>query len=101
MNEHAIANVYLDLSSLLRIMFVENILVQIIEGLCKYFRPIKLVSLRKLAPSRNIVCNGTSSIRMALTLSLKYLSVKTPVVYKKGWFLELESQLGKSFKVSV
>ena len=32
MNEHAIANVYLDLSCLLRIMFVKNILLQIIEG---------------------------------------------------------------------
>ena len=29
MNEHAIANVYLDLSFLLRIMFVKNILLQI------------------------------------------------------------------------
>ena len=25
---------------------------------------------------------------------------KTPVVDEKGWFLEVESQLGKSFKVS-
>ena len=53
MNEHAIANVYLDLSFLLRIMFVKNILSQIsfcaltlqvnvsifstkFEGRCKY-----------------------------------------------------------------
>ena len=32
--------------------------------------------LRKLALSCNVVCTGTSSIRMAWTLSLKYLSVK-------------------------
>ena len=73
MNEHAIANAVLYLSFLLRIMFVINILSQIsfyaktlqvklrifstkFEGWCKYFSPIKLVSLRKLAPSRNIVC---------------------------------------------
>ena len=62
---------------------------------------IKLVSLRKLAPSHNVVCTGTSSIRMAWTLSLKYLSVKPRLLIKKGWFLEVESQLGKSFKVSV
>ena len=45
------------------------------------------------------ICNGTSS--MAWTLSLKYLSVKPRLLMKKGWFLEVESHLGKSFKVSV
>ena len=54
-----------------------------------------------VSPSRNIVCNGTYSIRMAWTLSLKYLSVKPRLLMKKGWLLEVESQLGKSFKVSV
>ena len=61
MNEHAIANVYLDLSFQLRIMFVKIILLQIsfcaytlrvnvkifstkFEGWCKYFSPVKLVS---------------------------------------------------------
>ena len=39
------------------------------------------------------------SIRLAWTLSLKSFC-KTPVVDEKGWFLEVESQLGKSFKVS-
>ena len=72
------------------------------EGWCKYFspnRPNKLVSLRKLAPSRKVFCTGTSSIRMAWTLPLKYLSVKAWLLMKKGWLLEVESQLGKSFKV--
>ena len=41
------------------------------------------------------------TIRMARTLSLKYLSVKLRLLMKKGWFLEVESQLRKSFKVSV
>ena len=35
------------------------------EGWCKYFSPIKLVSLWKLAPSRNLVCTRASLIRMA------------------------------------
>ena len=103
MNEHAIANVHLDLSFLLRIMLVKNILLQISFALKRYklmweyfarnwkadvnyFRPIKLVSLRKRAPSHNIVCTGTSSIRMAWTLSLKYLSVKTRLLMKKVEF---------------
>ena len=55
----------------------------------------------KLAPSRNVFCTGTSPIRMAWTLSLKYLSVKSWLLMKKGCFLEVESHLGKSFKVSV
>ena len=63
------------------------------ESWCKwYFSPIKLASLRKLVPSRNAVCTGTSSVRMAWTLSLKYLSVKSRLSVKKGWFLEVESQ---------
>ena len=41
------------------------------------------------------------TIRMAWTLSLKYLSVKLRLLMKKDWFLEVESQLGKSFKLSV
>ena len=39
------------------------------------------------------------SVRLAWTLSLKYLSAKPRLLMKKGWFLEVESQLGKSFKV--
>ena len=67
-----------------------------IEGWCKYFSAIKLVSLRKLAP-RNIVCTGTSSIRMAWTLSLKCLPLKSFVNEKMlVWATEVESQLGKS-----
>ena len=42
----------------------------------------------------------SSIIRLAWTLSLKYLSVKPRLLMKKGLFLEVESQLGKSFKVS-
>ena len=34
------------------------------------------------------------------TLSLKYLSVKPRLLMKQGWFLEIKSQLEKSFKVS-
>ena len=71
------------------------------EGWCKCFSPIKLASLRKLAPSRNVFCTGTFSIRMAWTLSLKCLSVKPRLLMKRGWFVEVERQLGKSFKVSV
>ena len=55
--------------------------------------PIKLVGLRKLVPSHNVsLYTGTSSDRMAWTLSLKYLSVKPRLSMKKGWFLEVESQ---------
>ena len=84
MNEHAFANVYLNLGFLLRIMFVNvRIFRTKFEGRCKYFSPIKPVSLRKLAPPRNVDCTGTSSIRMAWTLSLKYLSVKPRLLMKK------------------
>ena len=38
--------------------------------------PINLNLLTELAPSRNVVCTGTSSIKMAWALSLKCLSVK-------------------------
>ena len=46
---------------------------------------LKCVSLRKLAPSCNVlvVCTGTSSIRMAWTLSLTYLSAKRRLLMKK------------------
>ena len=54
-----------------------------------------LLNYRKLAPSRNVVCTGTSSIRMAWALSLQYLSVKPRLLMKKGRFLEVESQLGE------
>ena len=60
-----------------------------------------LFKLRKLVPSPNVACTGISSIRMAWSFSLKYLSVKPRLLMKKGWFLEVESRLGKSFKVSV
>ena len=60
------------------------------EGWCKYFSPIKLVSLRKLAPSRNIVCTGTSSVRMAKDFVTEISFCKTPAVNEKrlvfrGW----------------
>ena len=57
------------------------------------------MSLRKLAPSRNIVFNQTG---MDFVTEISFC-MKTPVVHKKkkGWFLEVGSQLGKSFKVSV
>ena len=63
------------------------------EGWCKYFSPIKLVSLWKLAPSRNIFCTGTSSVRMAWTLSLKYLIksfCKTLIVDEKMLILAID-----------
>ena len=59
------------------------------EGWCKYFSPVKLVSLRKLAPSRNILCTGTSSIGMAQSLSLKNLS-QIPVVNEKMLILSID-----------
>ena len=57
---------------------------------------MKIVSLRnrKLALSRNVFCTGTSPIRMAWTLSLKYPSVKPRLLMKKGWSLEVKSHLG-------
>ena len=42
-----------------------------------------LVLLNLGALSRNVVCTGTSSIRMAWTLSLNYLFVKTRLLMKK------------------
>ena len=41
------------------------------------------------------------TIRMAWTLSLKFRSVKPRLLMEKDWFLEVESQLGKLFKLSV
>ena len=55
------------------------------------------VSLRKLAPSRNVVFNQTG---MDFVTELSFC-IETPVVMTKSWFLEVASQLGKSFKVSV
>ena len=37
----------------------------------------------ELAPSRNVVCTETSSIKMAWTLSLKYLSLKPLLLMKQ------------------
>ena len=34
----------------------------------------------ELAPSRNVVCTETSSIKMAWTLSLKYFCVKSQLL---------------------
>ena len=70
------------------------------ESWCKFFSPINLVSLRKLAPSRNAVFNHQKT-GMDFVTEISFC--KTPVVDEKrlifrGW--ELESQLGKSFKVS-
>ena len=60
------------------------------EGRCKYFSPIFiLVSLRKVAPSRNVVCTVTSSIRMAWTLSLN-IFCKNPVVDENFLILAIE-----------
>ena len=88
-------------------MLVKNILLQIsfyaqilqvnmrisstkFEGWCKYFSPIIiLVSLRKLAPSRNVVCTVTSSIRMAWTLSLN-IFCKNLVVDQNGLILAVD-----------
>ena len=47
---------------------------------------LNLWVLRKLAPSRNVVCTLQSG-RIAWTLSLKYLSVKPRLLMKKCWFL--------------
>ena len=46
---------------------------------------LKLVSLRKLAPSRNIVFNQTG---MDFVTEISFC-IKTPVVHEKGWFLEV------------
>ena len=64
-----------------------------------FLSPIKLVSLRKLAPSRNAVFNQTGMD--FVTGHGLYLSVKPRLLMRKGWFLEDKSQLGKSFKTSV
>ena len=47
---------------------------------------IILVSLRKLAPSRNVVSTRTSSIRMAWT----FIFCKTPVVDEKFLILAID-----------
>ena len=55
----------------------------LLNGYDFYFRckpPIKLVSLRKLAPSRNIVFNQTG---MDFVTEISFC-MKTPVVHKKG-----------------
>ena len=71
-------------------------------GWCNYFSPIKLVSLRKLAPSRNLVCTGTSSLnRNDMDFVTEISFCKNPVVDKKRKLTRVESQPGKSFKVSV
>ena len=94
MNEHTIANVYLFMSFLLRTM-VNNYTFTNWLSMLKHYKLmreylarslkadvnilvllIKLASLRKLVQSRNVVCTGTSSVRMAWTLSLKYLYEK-------------------------
>ena len=66
----------------------------------KYSSPIKLVSLRKPAPSRNVVCTGTFN-QNGMDFATEIFFCKNPVVDEKGWFLEVECQLGKSFKGSV
>ena len=50
---------------------------------------IILVSLRKLASSRNVVCIVTSSIRMARTLSLN-IFCKNPVVDENFFILAID-----------
>ena len=54
MNEHAIANVYLDLRILLRIMFVKNILLQISFALKHYKLRWKYLA-RNLKADVNII----------------------------------------------
>ena len=101
MNEHTIANVYLYLSFLLRIMFVKKKNFSKLAFILKQFKLMReylarnlkagvniLVLLNsqgllKLALSHNVVCIGTSSIRMAWTWSLKYLSVKPRLLIEK------------------
>ena len=58
---------------------------------------VKLVSLRKLAPSRNVVFNQTG---MDFVTELSFC-IKPRLLMTKSWFLEVASQLGKSFKASV
>ena len=48
-------------------------------------------------PSRNIVFKQTG-VDFFTEISF---CMKTPAVHEKSWFLEVGSQLGKSFKVSV
>ena len=54
------------------------------EGWCKSFSPIKLVSLRKLAPSRNVVSTGTSVFdQNGMDFITEISFCKTPVVDEK------------------
>ena len=71
------------------------------EGCCKYFSPTKLVSLRKLAPSqRSLYRDLYNQNGMDIVTEISFC--KNPVDDEKMLvFLEDESQLGKSFKVSV
>ena len=57
---------------------------------------IKIVSLRKLALSRNAVFNHQTGMDFVTEIYF----CKIPVVDEKRLVLEVESQLGKSFKVS-
>ena len=59
-----------------------------------YFSSIKLVSLRKLAQSRNVFVPGFFNQNdMDFVTEISFC--KTPVVDEKGWVLEVESQIGK------
>ena len=60
------------------------------EGCCKYFSPIKLVSFYQDLFNKN---------GMDFVTEISFC--KNLLLMKKGWFLEVESQLGKSFKVSL
>ena len=50
-----------------------------LKSLCNFFSPIKHVSLRKLAPSRNAVFNDQTGMDFVTELSF----CKTPVVDEK------------------
>ena len=54
------------------------------------------MSLRKLAPSRNVVFNQTG---MDFVTEISFC-IKTPVVFEKRMVLEVGSQLGISFKTT-
>ena len=64
-------------------------------SMCNLFKRIDQILVH-----RSLFVIGAVSLFFFRHLSLKYLSVIPRLLMKKGWFLEVESQLGKSFKVS-
>ena len=88
MNEHAIANVYLDLSFLLRMMFVKIYFYKLAFALKRYKLMWEYLALNLKADVKRDLFNQNG---MDVVTEISFC--KTPVVDEKGWFLEVESQL--------